>query len=75
MTRVDIYLKRQYNVNYLNSTGIRCKAVYWHEIYIVETKRFLTMVDLLNRPFHGFVNFSHHGTAQGKPSTPLEKAP
>ena len=36
------------------------------EIYIVETKRFLTMVDLLNRPFHGIVNFSHHGTSQGK---------
>ena len=37
-----------------------------NEIYIVETKRFLTMVDLLNRPFHGIVNFSHHGTIQGK---------
>ena len=36
------------------------------EIYIVETKRFLTMVDLLNRSFHGIVNFSHHGTIEGK---------
>ena len=63
---VDIYVKRWYKINYLSSTGIRCKAVYCHEIYIVETKRFLTMADLFDKPFHGFVSFSHHGTSQGK---------
>ena len=29
---VDIYLKRQYKINHLSSTGIRCKEVYRHEI-------------------------------------------
>ena len=29
---VDIYLKRQYQINYLSSTGIRCKEVDGHEI-------------------------------------------
>ena len=72
---VDIYVKRRYKINYLSSTGIRCKAVYCHEIYIVETKRFLTMADLLINRSTVLLAFHIMAPVRENPSTPSEKAP